>query len=146
MQPQTGYFAQLNSFKLLLGFLVCTALPAYAETTLSSDQRIAKSGYFTLTWISQQVGPYELIQSQYNDFSVWLTRYQGHDTAMLISGLPNGDYYFRVRALREAWSEPIQVTVSHHSLNYALWFFIAGAIMFLILTGAIICGSRLQEK
>ena len=61
--------------------------------------------------------------------------YRGADLATLRSGQPDGDYYYRIRALHEAgpspWSEAVHVEVRHHPLSRALTFLLLGAVVFL---------------
>ena len=71
--------------------------------------------------------------------------YKGTDGASVISGRPDGDYYFRIRFAdvdQPSWSPPLHVVVAHHSLTKALAFFGVGASVFVATIGLILYGSR----
>ena len=62
----------------------------------------------------------------------------GADQTSFLSGLANGDYYFRVRA-REAevetwgpWSGSLSLVCEHHSLTLAWTLFASGGLLFMI--------------
>lgn len=117
------------------------SLPAQA---LQADTDIATAGFFQLRWTAD--GPVELQESPSPDFSMARTIYIGADTARIISGKPDGDWFYRLRpaeaASRAQWTEPLQVTVSHHPLGRALAFFFVGAAVFAATLALIIKGSR----
>jgi hypothetical protein len=112
--------------------------------TLEADSDVATAGFFQLTWTSD--GPVQLQESRQPDFSAARVIYAGADAARVISGKPDGDWYYRVRPagtqVTAPWSEPIRITVAHHSLGRALTFFAVGAIVFAATLGLIIHGSR----
>ncbi|MGD8964511.1 MAG: fibronectin type III domain-containing protein, partial [Gammaproteobacteria bacterium] len=85
-------------------------------------------------------------ESRQPDFSAARVIYAGADAARVISGKPDGDWYYRVRPagtqVTAPWSAPIRITVAHHSLGRALTFFAVGAIVFAATLGLIIHGSR----
>lgn len=112
------------------------------------------SGYFLISWEAPQEWSekfrnlefFELQSSSEADFSQAQISYRGRDQATFLSGLPNGDYYFRVRAkysetlLPSVWSEVWAVRVQHHSLKTAILLFSLGAGMFLLLLGVLLHG------
>ena len=102
---------------------------------LTSDTDIATAGFYRLTWKTTQAGAVELQEATDPAFRNTITFYKGPDRATVISGKPNGTWYYRVRALIGAqpgtWSEPVAVKVSHHSLSRALLFFGLGVVVFL---------------
>jgi hypothetical protein len=92
-------------------------------------------------------GPYHLQESSTTDFSTYRTLYQGDDLATVISGKPDGVYYYRISLSNEqqiADSNVVKVTVAHHPLKTALLFFLAGAIVFVATFIMIIKGNRQQ--
>ncbi|HEY9050032.1 MAG TPA: hypothetical protein VIQ03_00725 [Gammaproteobacteria bacterium] len=118
-------------------------LPAVSSPIiqLTSDTEQATAGYFRLSWNAQmntqQNITYELQQSTQDGFAHAKTIYLGADTARVISGKSNGDYSYRVRTIENdstetSWSEPVKITVLHHSFTKAIAFFVAGAIVFLM--------------
>lgn len=61
--------------------------------------------------------------------------------AITLSGLDNGDFYFRVDAPQSS-SAVIHVEVKHHSLHKALVFFSIGLLLFCILGISIFIGHK----
>jgi hypothetical protein len=140
----------MRLFSIAFVFLFTPAL-AFATPTLSTDSNLATAGYFRLTWSSDDksasVRQYVLQQADNPDFENPKTLYKGSDMAMVVSGKPDGEYYYRVRTaqpddpMKSPWSEAVKVTVEHHSLMKAFGFFGAGLVvfagtLFMIVTGA----------
>ena len=79
-------------------------------------------------------------------------RYTGPDMASYISGLKNGDYYFRVRTVTDHgnahgdWSGTVTVTVEHHSLTLALTLAGLGGLVFLLTVAVVVQGTRASER
>jgi len=111
---------------------------------LQADTDVATAGFFQLRWTAD--GPVELQESRSSDFSMARTIYTGADTARIISGKPDGDWFYRLRPAGAAtgaqWTETLRVRVSHHSLGRALAFFAVGAAVFAATLALIIKGSR----
>lgn len=123
------------------------ASPLLAQVQLNSNTDVATAGYFQLSWRADlQTAPYVLQQSQSPSFSNPKTRYQGTDTATVLSGVPDGTYHFRVLDKTGTASNSISVEVKHHSLEKAFGFFTLGALMFVILIAVLITASRKEEK
>lgn len=111
-----------------------------ANIDLHSDTEKATAGYFRLSWSVQDAGSIASIEFQLQEaanaqVSVGQIVYQGPDLARVISGKPDGDYYYRIRMIKDGespseWSDVIRVTVAHHSLTRAMSFFLAGALVF----------------
>jgi hypothetical protein len=125
---------------LLLAFVVsmpCLGAPPDLET----DNPNATAGYYVLSWSGAQ-GPYDLIEeSSASDEPRVL--YSGPDSAMLISGKPDGRYVYRVRTQGDpVWSEPVTVTVEHHPLLRAWTFFAHGALVFFSTLLVVLRGGR----
>lgn len=120
--------------------------PAQAKPILASDTEIATAGNFTLSWNIASSANYQLQQANNPAFSNAKLLYQGRDNASVMSGLTNGDYYYRVRAVGDPWSDTVEVKVRHHSLSDAMLFFSLGAIMFAILIIVLYQGSNKQDE
>jgi hypothetical protein len=119
---------------------------AYAQPQLESDTGLSTEGYFQLSWHSEQPGNFELQQSPSEDFHLAHSIYRGQDMATVISGLPNGRYFYRVRQEdNPIWSDPVRVEVKHHPLSRAFGFFSLGAVMFLATLVVLIRGARSQR-
>lgn len=95
---------------------------------------------------------FELQQAEDSLFNSAKLIYSGSDLASFISGLPNGDYFFRIRAQREGenefshWSETAILNVKHQSLKLAFTLFGLGALVFLSTVSVILYGNRKTEK
>lgn len=114
-----------------------------APVQLAADSEVSTAGFFQLTWESN--GPVELQESQDPDFARAEVVYTGADTARVISGKPDGSWYYRARAAAvdgAGWSEPVKVTVRHHPLARALAFFAVGATVFTATLVLILRGTR----
>jgi len=114
---------------------------------------LTSSGSIKLTWHSQAenrdtaIAAFELQRARKADFSDARTYYRGPDLATYISGLANGDYYFRIREVAGAqvlsdWSSPVKVTVEHHSLNLAFTLFGIGGVVFALTVMVVLRGAR----
>jgi len=117
----------------------------YASPNLNSDTELSTAGYFQLSWKDEANQSFVLQQSTRSDFRDAITIYQGPDQATVISGLPDGDYFYRVASDSHQWSEPTEVKVKHHSLTKALGFFGLGAFMFILMTTLLIKGATRKE-
>ncbi len=117
--------------------------------TLHSDSTRATAGYFRLHW---SAGPsiVELEEATDPSFHDGRRIYRGSDRARLVSGKPDGWYYYRIRATRGdaqgAWSAPVGVEVEHHPRGRALLFFALGAAVFCATVGLILAGQRIAGR
>ena len=119
---------------------------------LTTDTELATAGYYQLSWqpgldgASHKALRFELQQSPTADFQGVKIIYRGPDRASVVSGQPDGDYYYRIRAMSDQtitpWSHPIIVKVQHHPLGRALGFFATGAAVFFITLFFIVFRSR----
>ncbi len=140
---------------VVLSLLSLTPVCLSAETVLpvlTTDTNLATAGYYQVSWqpgvagVSSKSDTFELQLSSESSFNTARTIYRGPDRARVISGQPDGEYFYRIRLLNSNqastdWSSPITVRVQHHSLQNAWWFFTAGAgaffmILFFIVTAA----------
>ncbi len=130
--------------------LLC--LPAFSVNALAapivqSDTVLSTAGYFRISWTNPKqetaTQTYELQQANTPEFINADVRYQGPDSAVVISGLSNQTYYYRVRnAGSGEWSNTISVEVKHHSLSRAFGFFTLGIVMFIATVAVLISGAR----
>ncbi len=115
-------------------------------------QNLSNSGHHRLVWrpedesISGGTLTFEVQQARDPNFETAKTIYIGPDMASFISGLKDGDYYYRVRTRAEdtmsAWSEPVHVQVAHQSLQLAFTLFGLGAVVFLATLILVVHGTR----
>lgn len=155
------------SFLALTFFLCSPGAPASlgaSQATHLPEVSFANQGpveqadpFITLGWEPsdepQEVLPtaFELQQDVSADFPDPITRYRGNDRGSFISGLPEGDFFFRVRAVRGEgetgrWSEPLRVTVRYHSLAWAFFLFGIGAVVSLATIGLVVVGDRRSRR
>jgi amino acid transporter len=135
-----------GSFLAALLVAVAILLMMPAETSAQSPEleaapEVAAAGFYQLRWYSAR--PVELEESQDPEFSSAESIYRGSDAARVMSGKPDGDFYYRVRDTDDGtFSNVVKVTVRHHSLARALAFFSLGAIVFLATLLLIATGAR----
>ncbi|HSH29198.1 MAG TPA: hypothetical protein VK971_04750 [Thiohalobacter sp.] len=130
---------------LALAAVSVLPLAAAEAPVLHTDQTVATAGDFRLSWQDGDGAVYELQQVGPQGFAATGTEYRGPDTATQLSGLPDGDYVYRVRVVEPSpspWSEPVTVEVRHHPLSRAFGFFTVGLIVFLATVILIMRGAR----
>lgn len=115
----------------------------------SSVPEYTKSGFFKLSWAIENKKDviFRVIESQDPAFENYKVKYEGPDLATFVSGLPDGEYYYRVRAIsgesswKSDWSKTLNVTVEHHSLRLAMTLMVIGAVVFISTVGLILYGN-----
>lgn len=141
----------LRNDKFLFSFFISIYLllvPTSNVTALelSSDSETATAGFFQLTWTGT-APRYQLQESVTPGFTSFKTLYHGADLATVISGKPDGEYYYRIvidDSKQGVQSNVVKVSVVHHSLVHAFLFFIAGAFVFTAILIVIFRGNRQQ--
>jgi hypothetical protein len=110
---------------------------------LSITPATSTTGTFDLRWQGAADAGYELEERRPNQPARII--YRGRDTARVVTGLPNGQYAYRIRDIQQkvadGWSETHTVLVQHHSLTRALTFFTIGLLVFLATLAVIIRGE-----
>lgn len=104
-----------------------------------------QQGIVKLEWSaggSQTASRYELQEASDPSFAQAKIRYSGHETGTFISGLTNGQYYYRARNNGGLWSDTVQVKIQHHSLTLAITLLILGAFVFIITTVVVVRGAK----
>ncbi len=132
-------------------FLIFSAPTWGVVPQLESDTEVATAGYYRLEWLAKEVTDFVLEESRQPSFNQSRILYQGPDTARIISGRADGDYYYRVRDVntrggKNIWSEVVYVQVKHHSRSRAFLFFAIGAMVFVATLVMIIIGNRQTTK
>lgn len=147
MKPR-GLRALALSLFLVLEVFMCTTAIA-EDVVIQSSQATATAGYFKLSWqartpsVTDAGTGFVVQQSQFADFHKSQVLYKGMESSSLISGMPNGVYYYRVReANQTSWSKPVRVEVHHHSLATALQFFMLGFAVFTLTFFTILRGAK----
>lgn len=90
---------------------------------------------------------YQLQQASERDFADAQVRYAGPDLGSFISGLTDGETYFRVRAVDPVsgpgpWSGVLVVEVRYPSFGLVIPLMAGGCLMLAILVFTLITGSR----
>ncbi len=152
--PHVGYShfpLRVSSILLLTGFVfvACLFTPVQASVphsvSLASDTEIATAGFYQLQWESEQSGTWHLQESNNANLEDYKVIYTGPDLARIISGKPDGIYYYRIVTANKPaahMSNIVKVTVAHHPLTNAFLFFIVGAFIFLAILLSILKGNR----
>ena len=115
----------------------------------SSVPEYTKSGFFKLSWAveNRKDVKFKIEESTDPTFDKFKIKYEGPDLATFVSGLPDGEYFYRVRAIskengqKSGWSKTLDVTVEHHSLKLAFTLLILGAIVFIATTSLVLYGN-----
>lgn len=118
----------------------------------NDPSNFTNSGSIKLTWSPGDVDAdnsdiqFELQRATSSDFADARPCYHGPDRATYISGLADGDYYFRLReyisgGAHSEWSQPVEVKVEHHSLNLAFTLFGIGGLVFALTLIVVVRGA-----
>ncbi|MBS0002901.1 MAG: hypothetical protein KFF45_07470 [Thioalkalivibrio sp.] len=130
----------LWSLLVLIGLAL--SAQGFAKPAFDSPPERDSAGFFKLNWDGAE--RFELEQASGPEYQDARIVYRGGDTRTTVSGLPNGEYRFRIREEgAEEWADETVVVVEHHSLGRAFLFFALGAALFVVLILAIARGRRL---
>jgi hypothetical protein len=135
---------------ILLSILSVPGVGAAEEQlVLSASSAYSNDGKATISWRSPAEAYVNIQQDHAKEFDTPSTLYRGKDSATVVTGLIDGDYYFRGRleyadGRRSNWSQPLNIRVEHHSLARAFGFFSVGLVVFLATLLLIILGARRQ--
>jgi len=139
----------------LVTLLVTWQLPtALADTSLqvprlSSDTDIATAGFYRLSWQTDGITQVELQEADNPDFAGARLDYEGPDDASVVSGKPNGTWYYRARVISEQragpWSAAVKVAVAHHPLYRAFMFFGLGVAVFVATLLLVVRGAERER-
>lgn len=140
---------------VFIGFALASG-SASAAVVLQPVSSTATAGYYQLRWNAGSIpvetadsaaADYVLVESRSPAFTNPVAIYRGADTATVISGKPDGTYYYRVRLAHTKagetvnWSNKASITVKHHPLSRAFMFFALGALVFLSILVVIVRGT-----
>jgi hypothetical protein len=122
--------------------LILVSQVAAQEVQLEADTAVANAGYFQLRWNAPAA--VELEEATTPDFRAPRLVYSGSDKARVVSGKPDGDWYYRARPVSSgsSFSNIVKVEVRHHPIERAVAFFIVGAVVFLATALLIANGAR----
>lgn len=120
----------------------------------TSDAQVnTPEGHTTLRWEPVGVGDEFQVQhgtsAAFPDPELW---YEGPATQSFVSGLGEGEHFYRVRA-REgegepwgAWSDSVEVDVEYQPMWLAATLFSTGAVMFCCIVGFVVWQARAAMK
>ena len=142
----------------VLSLIVMCLLPALVKAApnaalqpplLHSNTAVATAGYYQLKWRlpSRREAVFELQEAARRTFRDPQQLYRGEDLARVLSGRPNGEYFYRIRAISQdgtpgPWSKTVHVRVDYLPLSRAFTFFGMGALAFLATLFVILHGLR----
>ncbi|HEY9559397.1 MAG TPA: hypothetical protein VIR29_01275 [Anseongella sp.] len=134
----------------LLMLMVAPAVGAGQQIELSSSKSgLSRDGHVRLQWAvtdGSSGNVFLVQQAETEAFSTPRIIYHGPDQATFISGLENGNYYFRVRRENGDWSNVMALEVNHHSLYLTFILLSIGAVVFLLTAAMVIYGSRKSAR
>jgi len=131
---------------LLLGLVAPTG---HAEVeAFEITPPLSRDGVYALSWTAGgEVGLEEAGDDAFRDVHVV---YRGADEGTVLTGRPEGVYFYRVRAAGAPESEAVRafVQVEHHSFGRALVFFVVGLVVFVSTIGLVVRGpdERREES
>ena len=122
-----------------------SSIAQFSPVKLSTDNKMSTTGYFHLSW-QTDAKRVELQEAQTPSFEKPRTLYIGTDRATVVSGKPDGQWYYRIRDIsgnqQGNWSEPVVVSIKHHSLGRAFGFFFIGMLVFVGILAIVIRSAR----
>lgn len=110
------------------------------------------TGYLTLDWTDMDGNlDYEVEEKGEVKSTKERIIYRGKGDKLFLSGLKNGEYRYRVRAVNSdgsagKWSHQLTLRVKHHSMNRALFLFALGFFIFAATCYVIAKESRKEGK
>ncbi|MBB36139.1 MAG: hypothetical protein CME88_15780 [Hirschia sp.] len=108
----------------------------------TEDLQSIDAGYLQLQWEAEEGADITLQRSRNADFSDPVTVYQGKGRALFVSGLAEGDVYFRLEDSAANASDILTIKVRHQSLKRALYLMLLGGLTTLATIFVIIKGAR----
>ncbi len=110
----------------------------------------SQAGHVTLSWQPSEgtldTPSYQVQEASSEGFGEARTVYEGTHTASVISGMPDGVTFYRVRQQGQRgwgdWSETASFRVEHPSAQSALTLFAFGAFIFMATAAVIVVGNR----
>lgn len=115
-----------------------------ADAAFDSDDLFIQStsGHTKLEWSGMDGVDFEVQIATDKSFNSARSIYAGPDKATFVSGLADGQYYFRVRENTSPWSQTLVLDVKHHSLALAISLFVVGFVVFGLTTWLVMDGAR----
>ena len=133
--PRTRGGVRLVLFVLCLAAPVASVHGAFVRNEIESGE-----GYFQIEWEAD--AQVRLLESTSPEFADAVTVYLGSDTGRVVSGKPDGIWYYRLESADSGrvLGSDLTVTVRHHPLSRAFAFFALGIVVFVSTLGLIVFG------
>lgn len=122
-------------------FIIFGSALQAAEFRAEKNQIDSNDGHLKLEWDAPDNIKVEVQKSESKDFENPTVIYKGIDRASFISGLENGDHFFRVKEEGGSWSSTLTIHVKHQSLQLAFTLFTLGAVVFILTVLVVVKGS-----
>lgn len=130
------------------------ALAADTPHFLAEEVIQTQTGSLSLEWDWDEAPAaveFEVQRADDEQFATDLnTLYTGPDKGTYLSGMLEGEYYFRVRALVEGvatdWSVPVLVVVEFPPWKQVLLMFSLGILVLLATLSVVVAGYRITQK
>lgn len=122
-------------------FIILSPALQAAEFRAEQNQINSNDGHLKLEWDAPENIKVEVQKSETIDFNNPTLIYRGIDRASFISGLENGDHFFRVKEEGGDWSSTLTIHVQHQSLQLAFILFTLGAVVFILTVFVVVKGS-----
>jgi hypothetical protein len=114
---------------------------------LIASTDLSDTGHYRISWeVSDENTVVELQESLTANFTEPIVIYEGLDRSSVLSGRLDGTYHYRARAAGGPWSQPVAVTVRHHSVTGAFLFLAMGAVVFLATAVLIVVGQICHKR
>jgi hypothetical protein len=119
--------------------------------SLELSPTTSTDGVAQLTWESPGDAEVTLQSSMNRDFARPKILYVGRDGATTLTGLSDGDYFYRVgidsgKADGTQWSDVVHLEVRHHPMSRAWLFFSVGVLVFAGVLIMVVAGARHHGK
>ena len=117
------------------------AVPQFSNHDNLSNSVIS-DGAITLEWNSEGIIVLEHARSK--EFAKPWLRYRGDDQSSVLTGLAEGEHFFRIKEEGEetSWSKVLPIQVEFVDLTLMYFLLAVGSAVSLLTVGAIIYGSR----
>ena len=117
------------------------AVPKFSNHDNLSNSVIS-DGAITLEWNSEGIIVLEHARSK--EFAKPWLRYRGDDQSSVLTGLAEGEHFFRIKEEGEetSWSKVLPIQVEFVDLTLMYFLLAVGGAVSLLTVGAIIQGSR----
>lgn len=131
----------------------CAALlaaPLRLTVNGNDGELVVNDGKVVLAYEKPSGSLIEVQQSRDADFTEALARYRGAAEASVLTGLAEGDYYFRFRgedaSATEGWSNVVHVRVAYMKRGALIGLLCAGLVVVLAIAAAIVLGTRRSKR